>query len=218
MRGHQTLLSYDPLPHSADCREPFLASHDPSRHRGRTPVARRYRASRSAPALLVVARRAARRRRAPGASRCRRLEPAGLAAARRRRSHGLSLGEARRGPILVPDGETLQAAGDRLAQVYDALVARDADRAPSLIVVGGGVIGDMAGFAAATYLRGIALVHVPTTLLAQVDSAIGGKVGVNHRARQEPDRRLPPAARGGRSIRRCSARCRGASSAPGSTK
>jgi 3-dehydroquinate synthase len=81
-------------------------------------------------------------------------------------------------PVIIPDGErakTLQS----VARIYDALVKRHADRSCTLVAFGGGVVGDVAGFAAATYLRGLRLVQVPTTLLAQVDSAVGGKVGVN---------------------------------------
>ncbi len=81
--------------------------------------------------------------------------------------------------VLIPDGERAK----RLRTVnllFDRLVSLNTDRQTTLVVAGGGVLGDLAGFAAASYLRGIPLVHVPTTVVAQVDSAIGGKVGVNH--------------------------------------
>ena len=81
--------------------------------------------------------------------------------------------------VLVPDGERSKNL-TTVGRVYEALIQRPADRSVVVIAVGGGVIGDLVGFAAATYLRGVRLVQIPTTLLAQVDSAIGGKVGVNH--------------------------------------
>jgi len=97
------------------------------------------------------------------------------------RFHGTRAARALAGAeqILVPDCERFKLL-PTVARIYDSLVRANADRASTLITFGGGVVGDMAGFAAATYLRGITLVHVPTTLLAQVDAAIGGKVGVNH--------------------------------------
>tara|TARA_B100001123_G_scaffold448650_1_gene610681 strand:- start:8201 stop:9295 length:1095 start_codon:yes stop_codon:yes gene_type:complete len=81
--------------------------------------------------------------------------------------------------VLIPDGETAKNL-NTIATIYESLIKLGADRSTTIIAVGGGVLGDVAGFAAASFLRGIRLVHIPTTLLAQVDSSIGGKVGVNH--------------------------------------
>lgn len=95
--------------------------------------------------------------------------------------HGKSLARVatERTPILVPDGERYKTT-TTVARVYESLIQMGADRATVIIAVGGGVIGDLVGFAAATYLRGLRLVQIPTTLMAQVDSAVGGKTGVNH--------------------------------------
>ncbi len=79
----------------------------------------------------------------------------------------------------VPDGEEFKNI-ENLQLIYDALIRNGFDRGCGLLALGGGVIGDMAGFAAATFLRGIPYVQVPTTLLAQVDSSVGGKTAVNH--------------------------------------
>jgi len=80
---------------------------------------------------------------------------------------------------VVPAGEGSKSLG-RAADLYDDLVRIRADRHTAVVALGGGVVGDLAGFAAATYARGLPLLMIPTTLLAQVDSSVGGKVGVNH--------------------------------------
>ncbi len=87
-------------------------------------------------------------------------------------------GRAGRQPILFDDGEFRKNLSTVEAMARQ-LIKAGADRHATIVAVGGGVVGDVAGFAAATYLRGVRLVHIPTTLVAQVDSAIGGKTGVN---------------------------------------
>lgn len=81
--------------------------------------------------------------------------------------------------VILPDGEKYKTL-DYLNQIFDALLAKRHSRNTTLIALGGGVVGDMTGFAAASYQRGVAFIQVPTTLLAQVDSSVGGKTGVNH--------------------------------------
>lgn len=83
--------------------------------------------------------------------------------------------------LILPAGEEHKTVESWQA-ILDALVAHRAQRDATVVALGGGVIGDLAGFAAACYMRGIRVVQIPTTLLAQVDAAVGGKTGVNHRA------------------------------------
>lgn len=81
--------------------------------------------------------------------------------------------------IEIPDGEEHKRV-ETLASIYDAILATKPERSWPVVALGGGVVGDMAGFAAATVLRGVPFVQIPTTLLAQVDSSVGGKTGINH--------------------------------------
>jgi 3-dehydroquinate synthase len=81
--------------------------------------------------------------------------------------------------VVLPDGEQYKSL-EVLNRIFDALIAARCDRRTTIIALGGGVIGDMAGFAAASYQRGVPFIQVPTTLLSQVDSSVGGKTGVNH--------------------------------------
>jgi len=79
----------------------------------------------------------------------------------------------------LPDGESFKTMAS-IESVIDSLVNAHANRDTTVIALGGGVVGDIAGFAAACYMRGVAFIQIPTTLLAQVDSSVGGKTGVNH--------------------------------------
>jgi 3-dehydroquinate synthase len=82
--------------------------------------------------------------------------------------------------VTIPDGEEYKDLTS-LQHIYDELLRHRLDRSSALLALGGGVIGDMTGFAASTYMRGISYMQIPTTLLAQVDSSVGGKTGINHK-------------------------------------
>ena len=82
-------------------------------------------------------------------------------------------------PIVLPDGEAYKN-WETLNLIFDALLTQRAERKTTLVALGGGVIGDMTGFAAACYQRGMPFIQIPTTLLSQVDSSVGGKTGINH--------------------------------------
>jgi len=81
--------------------------------------------------------------------------------------------------VVVPDGET-HKNWETLSHIFEQLLTHRCERKTALIALGGGVIGDLTGFAAASYLRGVPFIQAPTTLLAQVDSSVGGKTGINH--------------------------------------
>ncbi|WP_017937579.1 3-dehydroquinate synthase [Zestomonas thermotolerans] len=81
--------------------------------------------------------------------------------------------------VVLPDGEAFKN-WETLQKIFDGLLEARHDRGTTVVALGGGVVGDMAGFAAACYQRGVAFVQVPTTLLSQVDSSVGGKTGINH--------------------------------------
>ena len=91
-----------------------------------------------------------------------------------------ALGNTPKASVVLPDGEAHKTI-DTLDLIFEALLSEGFDRGCTIIALGGGVIGDMAGFAAASYQRGVDFIQIPTTLLAQVDSSVGGKTGVNHR-------------------------------------
>ena len=82
-------------------------------------------------------------------------------------------------PVVLPDGEEYKN-WQTLNLIFDAMLASRCDRSTTVVALGGGVVGDMAGFAAACYQRGVPFIQIPTTLLAQVDSSVGGKTGINH--------------------------------------
>ena len=94
-------------------------------------------------------------------------------------TNSLSVAGAHSKTIVLPDGEAFKNT-KTLSRIYDALLQQRCDRATTIVALGGGVIGDLAGFAAATYQRGVPFIQVPTTLLSQVDSSVGGKTGINH--------------------------------------
>jgi 3-dehydroquinate synthase len=81
--------------------------------------------------------------------------------------------------LILPDGEEFKSM-ESLSLVFDVLLQKKCDRKTTLIALGGGVVGDLVGFAAASYMRGVPFVQIPTTLLSQVDSSVGGKTGINH--------------------------------------
>jgi 3-dehydroquinate synthase len=81
--------------------------------------------------------------------------------------------------LVLPDGEKYKN-NETLKKIYNYIIRKQYDRSLTIVALGGGVIGDMVAFAADTFMRGVSLIHIPTTLLAQVDSSIGGKCGINH--------------------------------------